>query len=102
MSPSSGTSRAVVGSIDDRRIREAGLPAGHGRPVVELIVRVPAEHDVAEVEAGGQRREEFLPRHVFAADHAVDIGDADFHLGEAARLHHSAGVLGGLYLRGRP
>ena len=37
-------------------VRIGGVPAGERRVVVELVVRIPAEHDVAKAEALFERR----------------------------------------------
>ena len=50
-SPSQGTRRSVLEVQARQRVGEAVLPAGDLRVVVALVVRVPAEHHVAEAEA---------------------------------------------------
>ena len=54
------------------------VPAGECGFIVELIVAVPAEDDVAEAEAAVEGFEEFFVVHVFAAQDAVDIEHAGF------------------------
>ena len=57
-----------------KRIRVTFVPARHSRVVVTLVGHVPTEHDVAETEATLRSREKFILVHVFAAQHAVDVG----------------------------
>ena len=73
-----------------------GMPAGHVDVVVELIVAVPAEHDVAEAETLFQRRQEFVAAHVFAAHDAIDVEHADLDVVESLLANVVRQVLGGL------
>ena len=59
------------------RVGIGGVPAGERDVVVELVVGVPAEDDVAEAEALFERGQELVARHVLAAQDAVDVEDAD-------------------------
>jgi hypothetical protein len=68
------------------------VPAGVLHVVVELIVRVPAEHDVAEAETLVERREELVPAHVLAAHDAVVVEHADLDVVELALLDDLAGI----------
>ena len=74
------------------RVGIGGVPAGEGGIVVELVVGIPAQHDVAEAEAVIERGEEFLARDIFAAQHAVEIDDADLDVAEVALLDQTARV----------
>ena len=65
-------------------VREAGVPAGEVAAVVELVVDVPAEHAVAEAATLAQDAGELLQAHVLAANHAVDVRQAELHLAGAA------------------
>jgi hypothetical protein len=68
------------------------VPAGVLHVVVELIVRIPAEYDVAEAKALVERREELVPPHVLAAHDAVVVEHADLDVIELALLDDLAGV----------
>jgi hypothetical protein len=62
--------------------------------VIELVVGVPAEHDVAEAEPAVERRFELGPRHVLAAQDPVDVEDADLDVLEIALRHDGARIAG--------
>src|ERR671913_362029 len=70
----------------------AGVPAGELHVVVQLVLAIPAEHDVAETVAALQRRQELRARHVFAAHDAVDVEHADLDVREVALLDDRLGV----------
>ena len=53
-----GELAAGIGQDAHRRIGIGGVPAGEGDVVIELVVGIPAQHDVAETEAALQRGEE--------------------------------------------
>ena len=53
------------------------VPAGKTDVVVELVGGIPAQHHVAEAEAAVEGGFEFLPREIFAAQHAVDVEHAE-------------------------
>ena len=72
------------------------MPARHFDVVVELIVAVPAEHDVAEAKTLFQRRQEFVAAHVFAAHDAIDVEHADLDVVESLLANVVRQVLGGL------
>ena len=77
---------AGVGQNAYRRIGIAGVPAGELDVVVELVLAVPAQHDVAESEPALERRQELLPRHVLAAQDPVDVEGPDLDVRQTARL----------------
>ena len=79
-----GQLAAGVGQDAHRRVGIAGVPAGVLHVVVELVLAVPAEHDVAEAEAPVERGEELVPRDVLAAQDAVDVEDADLDVRDPA------------------
>jgi hypothetical protein len=72
------------------------VPAGVGDVVVELVVGIPAEDDVAEAEAVVEGREELVPRHVLAAQDAVEVEDADLDVVEVSFLDDAPRLGGGL------
>ena len=75
-----GRQQAVAG------VGEAGVPAGEVTwgGVVELVVHVPAEHAVAEPTAASEQSGELLQADELAAQHAVDVREAQQHLPHAA------------------
>ena len=79
-----GGQQAVV------RVRKAAVPAGDGGALrrlgigVELVVHVPSEYAVAEAAALLQQARELLQAHELAAQYAVDVGQAQHHLADAA------------------
>ena len=80
--------RAVGPEVDAReRVGEAPVPARDLRVVVADVLRVPAEHDVAEAEAALDRRHELVLVDVLAAQDAVDVRHGDLDAG-ARRLAH--------------
>ena len=84
--PSSHGTCAMRAEVDARdRVGEALVPAGERRVVVADVLRVPAEHDVAEAEAAFGRGLELVLVDVLAAQDAVDVGDGDLDAG-AGRL----------------
>src|SRR6185436_12911719 len=70
------------------RIRKPGVPAGPRRVVVALVVRVPAEDDVAEAEARFDRGKKLLLVQILSAQDAVGVGhcDLDPRRGRVANL----------------
>jgi hypothetical protein len=60
------------------------VPARELGVVVELIIRIPAQDDVAESKALLECREEFIARQVLAAHDAVGIEHADLDVLDAA------------------
>ncbi|KAG0739421.1 hypothetical protein G6F31_018114 [Rhizopus arrhizus] len=64
-----------------------GVPAGVLGVVVELVIEVPAEHHVAERQAGAQRAQELVASQVLAQHDAVDVGQAHLDMRERAGLH---------------
>ena len=82
-----------IGQDAGRCIRVTGVPARVLDVVVELVLAIPAEHDVAEAEAAVERRQEFFARDVLAAQDAVDVEDAHLDVLYAAFLDQCAGVL---------
>ena len=77
---------AGVGQHADGCIRIGGVPAGVLHVVIELVVRVPAQHHVAEAETLVERREELVAAHVLAAHDAVVVEDPDLDVIELALL----------------
>ena len=77
-----------------RRVGIGGVPAGVVDVVVELVVRIPADDHVAEAEALLERGEELVAADVFAAQDAVDVGDADLDMRVAALLDEATRILG--------
>ena len=78
--------------VDARqRVGKAVLPAGDLGVVVALVVRVPAEHHVAEAEAAlGVRlggAEELVDVQVLAAQDAVDVAARDLDLAGVGLAH---------------
>ncbi len=69
-----------------RRIRIGRVPARVFHVVVELVVAVPAHDHVAEAEPLLERRKKLRAVHVFAAEDAVDVGDAELHIGNVPAL----------------
>ena len=76
-----------LGQHAHRGIRIGRVPAGERGVVVELIVRIPAQHHVAEAEALLEGGFELVAGHVLAAHDAVDIDDSDLHEGQIAAAH---------------
>jgi len=76
------------------------MPAGECCLVVKLILAVPAENHVAKIESGLQRREELVPRDVFAADHTVEIDHPKLDMGQSTRFHQRFRVPGGFDVSG--
>jgi hypothetical protein len=87
---------ARVGQHAHRRVGVGRVPARVLRVVVELVVGIPAEHDVAEAEAARQRGQELLARHVLAAHDPVDVEDADLDVVDLARGDEGSRIFGGL------
>ena len=87
-----GQRAAGVRQHAHRRVRIGGVPAGVFHVVVELVVRVPAQHHVAEAEALVERGEELVAAHVLAAHDTVVVEDADLDVIELAFLDDLAGV----------
>src|SRR5262249_4456707 len=75
-----------------RRVRIARVPAGVLRVVVELILRVPSDDDIAKTEPALERRKKFRLRDVLAAQNAVDIDAGDFNVRETALLDDGARI----------
>ena len=73
MLPSSGSARQVCGQQPHRGVGEGGVPAGEGDVVVLLVVRVPAEHHVAEAQAILEGREELVAIEELAAQNPVVV-----------------------------
>jgi hypothetical protein len=88
-----GQDAARVGQEAHGRVRIGRVPARIGDVVVELVVGVPADDDVAEAEALLQGGQEFLTRQVFAAQDPVDVGEPDLHVGVAALLDEAPRLL---------
>ena len=63
------------------------MPASERGLVVKLILRIPTENYVTEIESGLQGREELVPRDVFATDNAVEIDHAKLDVGQSTRIH---------------
>ena len=74
------------------RVRIGRVPARERRVVIELIVRIPAEHHVAEAKALLERGFELVARHVLAAHDAVDVDDTDLDEGQVAAAQISCGL----------
>ena len=74
---------ARFGHDSHGRIGISRVPPGERDIVVKLIVGVPSQDHVAESESAFERREELLAAHVLSAQHAVDVEDADFDVGQA-------------------
>src|SRR6185437_16307085 len=72
------------------RIRVTRMPAREGDVVVQLVVGIPAQHDVAEPQPLLQAGEEFLPREVLASQDAVEIEHTDLDMTGAALLDERA------------
>ena len=81
-----------------RRIREGGVPAGEGDVVVLLVVRVPAQHHVAEAKAFVERGEELVAVDVLAAQDAVVVEHPDLDVLQSALLDDCTRLRGGAHL----
>ena len=92
MSPSNGHSAAGIWQHSHRRIRVGGVPARVFHVVIELVVRVPAQHHVAEAESLVERGEELVAAHVLAAHDAVVVEHSHLDVVELALLDDLAGV----------
>ncbi len=68
------------------------MPAGIAEIVDQLIVRIPAEHDVAEAETTFEGREELVARDIFAAHYPVNVDEAELDMAEGARLDDPLGI----------
>ena len=88
-----GMSRQTVRQQSHRRIREPRVPAGELDVVVELVVGIPTKDHVAKAKALVQCAKELFLRHVFAAQDAIDVEDADLDVAEATVLDDGLGVL---------
>ena len=97
MSSSVGTVAAGRG-IDARGgVGIGGVPAGERALVVELIVGIPAQHDVAEAEALIERADELVAGEIFSANDPIEIDDAELDVRQAPLLDQGPGIGGGLY-----
>jgi hypothetical protein len=67
-----------------RGVGVRGMPAGELRVVVELIVRVPAEDDVAESEVLVECRQELVAAQILSPQDPVGVEDADLDVFDAA------------------
>ena len=74
------------------RIGVRRMPSGEADVVVELIARIPAEHDVAETEAAIECRQEFLGGEVFPPQHAVHIENPELDVAHAAFMDDLRGI----------
>src|SRR6185312_7015387 len=72
------------------RIRVTCVPAREADVVVQLVVGIPAQHDVAEAQSFLQAGEELLPREILAPEDAVEIEHTDLDVTCAARLDERA------------
>jgi hypothetical protein len=63
------------------------VPARVADVVVELVVAVPAEHDIAEAEAAREGALELVAGHVLAAQHPVHVENAHLDMGQIALFH---------------
>jgi hypothetical protein len=63
------------------------VPAGHLHVVVELVVAVPADHHVAKAEAFIDRALEFVAADILAAEHPIDVEQADPDIEQVALAH---------------
>src|SRR4029077_20194539 len=54
--------------------------------VVELVVAVPAHDHIAEAEPLLERREKLRAVYILAPQNAVDVGDAELHIGNVPAL----------------
>ena len=90
---SNGITPAGVGQDAHGCVRIGGVPAGVVDVVVELVVRIPAEHHVAEAEALLERREELVAADVLAAQDAVDVDDPDLDVRVPALFDEAARIL---------
>src|SRR5882672_244499 len=68
------------------RVGKGAVPAGEIAFVVELVVGVPAEDNVAEIEPRLQRAQKLLARQILSANDAIEIDDPELDVGQAARL----------------
>ncbi len=84
---------AGVGQQAHGRIGIGGVPAGVGDVVVELVVGIPAQHDVAEADAGLEAGKELVAAQILAAQDAVGVEDADLDVAEIALADDLAGVV---------
>ena len=57
-------------------IRIARVPACNAYIVIELVIRIPSDHDVTKAQAFFQRTLELVTVHIFAAKHAINIEHA--------------------------
>ncbi|MNT10471.1 hypothetical protein D3C72_1453030 [compost metagenome] len=69
-----------------------GVPAGVLGVVVELVVEVPAEHDVAECQSRAQGPEKLVATQILAQHDAVHVGQAYLDMRERAGLHQTLRV----------
>ena len=61
-------------------IRKTTVPAGIGTRIVELVVDIPTEYAVAEPSLFVHEPSKLLQTHIFAADHPIDICQAELNL----------------------
>ncbi len=87
-----GNAAAGLGHHAHRGIRVGRVPARVLHVVVELVVRIPAQHHVAEAEALVERGEKLVAAHVLTAQDAVVVEDTDLDVFELAFLDDAAGV----------
>src|SRR5918911_5298048 len=71
------------------------MPSGEADIIVELIARIPPEHDVAETEAALERRHEFLAGEVFPPQHAVHVENPELDVAHIAFTDDLRGICRG-------
>src|SRR6185437_6938229 len=81
-----------------RRVGIGGVPPRIRQIVDELVIRIPAQHDVAKAETALERRKELVARYVLAAHHPVDIDEPQLDMAEAARLDDTARIGRAFYI----
>ncbi|MNC68741.1 hypothetical protein D3C75_1193730 [compost metagenome] len=62
------------------------MPARVAGVVVELVIEVPSQHDIAKREPGTQGAQKLVAPQVLAQHDAVDVGQAHFDMRERAGL----------------
>jgi hypothetical protein len=72
------------------------VPARQRRVVVELVVRIPPDDDVAEAEALFEGGLELVAGHVLAAHDAIGVDDPDLDERQVAAAYVRRRVGGGL------
>ena len=89
------------GADVDRHVRITGVPAAQAAGVVrvESVVAIPADQAGTQAETPVHARQQIGGGNIFAAHHAVDVGDAQLQVRKPALFHHPGKFRGRLDLR---